>query len=621
MPELIWLPHKSDWPAQASLASRGCAWTDLIALANARLGFAETIRLDKILQKQFPSAPDGLTLPEVKLALLGSATTDHLLPSLRVGALRRGLYVSAATTAYGQYFQELSDTQSALHSFRPDIVLFAFDVAHILTGRTIDEACRHLRSLWAKAREHFGATIFQQAFLHSTPPLLGNNEHRLETSPSYLTTQLNQNLRSMVEAEGIHLVAVDERARLDGLQAWHDPIDWYRAKQDVRPLAAPLYGDLVARMIAALHGRSSKCLVLDLDNTLWGGVIGDDGLDGIKLGQGSASGEAHQALQRYAHDLARRGVILAVCSKNDEANAVEAFDKHPEMVLKRSDIACFIANWDDKPTNLRRIADRLNIGLDALVLLDDQPFERNNVRRALPMVGVPELPEDPASYAETLAAGGYFEALHITEEDRARSVQYQANRRREELKASAGDLDAYLESLDMRLEWRHFQRIDLHRLVQLIGKTNQFNLTTRRYTAAAIEAFMQDPKVFTAALRLTDQFGDNGLIAAVIAKDDGKSGLLLDSWLMSCRVLGRGVEAATLNIIATQAIARGYKRLIGHYIATPKNGVVKDHYAKLGFTAHQGGWVLPLNDYTPRTAPIAVTHQPDTHQTPTKAPL
>ena len=325
--------------------------------------------------------------------------------------------------------------------------------------------------------------------------------------------------------------------------------------------------------------------MLDLDNTLWGGVIGDDGLEGIVIGQGSALGEGFLAVQDYAREQARRGIILAVCSKNDEANALEAFDKHPEMLLRRGDIASFVANWSDKATNIRQIATELNIGLDSLVFLDDNPFERNLIRQELPMVAVPEVPDDPALVPGALADAGYFEALAITDEDRERGAQYQGNRQREALKASVTDMEGYLRGLEMRLIWRPFDRIGLQRTVQLINKTNQFNLTTRRYTEAEVEAVMADPSAVGLQLRLLDRFGDNGIIAIVIGRMvAGTEDFLVDTWLMSCRVLGRQVEEGTLNVLAAEGARLGARRMIGEYIPTKKNGMVRKHYEKLGFT-------------------------------------
>ena len=368
----------------------------------------------------------------------------------------------------------------------------------------------------------------------------------------------------------------------EGVEAWHDQALWHRAKQEIALPATPVYGDLVARLIAALGGRSHKCLVLDLDNTIWGGVIGDDGMDGIVLGQGSATGEAFAALQRYAATLSQRGVILAVCSKNDESVAHKAFDEHPEMVLRRTQVASFVANWDDKAANLRRIAAEINIGLDALVFVDDNPFERSLIRQELPMVAVPEVPEDPALVAQCLADAGYFESVAITADDRERSRQYQLNHERRALAASATDMDGYLRGLGMRLQWSRFDSVGLQRTVQLINKTNQFNLTTRRYSESDVRAVMDDAQAFGVQLRLLDRFGDNGIIAIVIGRLRDEE-LHIDTWLMSCRVLGRQVEHATLGIVAAEGLRLGARALIGDYAPTAKNGMVREHYGKLGF--------------------------------------
>ena len=372
----------------------------------------------------------------------------------------------------------------------------------------------------------------------------------------------------------------------------------------MHPQITPFYGDLLGRLLQAQQGQTFKCLVLDLDNTLWGGVIGDDGLEGIVLGQGSALGEAFAAFQGYARDLSERGIILAVCSKNDEKNALEPFEKHPDMVLKKGDIACFAASWQDKAAAIRGIADQLRIGLDSLVFADDNPFERNIVRRELPMVAVPELPEDPALYATALADAGYFEAVHLTAEDLQRSQQYQANLQREHTKASTTDLTGYLESLNMELRWGRFDRIGHQRIVQLINKTNQFNLTTRRYTDEEVAKVIGDPNVLSLQLRLLDRFGDNGVIALVIGRPlPCAVAIEIDTWLMSCRVLGRQVEQATLNLIAAEARRLGAESLIGRYLPTAKNGMVADHFAKLGFSACEWEdstrWKLNLKDFVP----------------------
>ncbi len=615
--DLYWLPTAPDFSVRLKQIDhdRG-SWDELVGLANTRIDFVRTLRLDRSLRALFAAPPQGLATAPVRLAVLGSSTVGHLLPAIRIGALRRGIWLTTYEPDYGQYLQELSEPGSGLRRFSPNAVLFVMDAAHLLRGvhptqdpaAAQDETAAHLVHCWNLARKEFRCPILQQTVLPVFPALLGGNEHRLPGSRHAMVNRLNSRLRGLADDEGVDLLAIDDQAATKGLAAWHDRALWHRAKQEVTPAQAPIYGDLVARLIAARLGRSFKCLVLDLDNTIWGGTIGDDGLDGIVLGPGSALGESFSDVQTFARDLAGRGIILAVCSKNDPAIARAAFQQHPEMVLRLSDIACFVANWNDKPANLRDIARQLNIGLDSMVFLDDNPFERDLVRSTLPMVAVPEIGDDPALYPATLAAAGYFESLGLTAEDRARGDQYQANAERISSAAGATDLPGYLRGLEMRLLWRRFDPAGLPRIVQLINKTNQFNLTTRRYTEADVRAVMDDPHGFGLQFRLTDRFGDNGIIAIVIAHRIERAELMLDAWLMSCRVLGRHVENATLAVIAEQAAAVGATRLLGCYMPTARNRMVERHYEKLGFSpvdhesVDQVGRrldVLELRHYTP----------------------
>jgi FkbH-like protein len=618
--ELHWLPQLPAWTESLAGLSTGSpseTWPALVALANVRLGALETMRLDRRRARLLAHPPPDLATMPVRLAVLASSTVDHLLPAIRIGGMRRGIWIETYTPEYGQYAQDLMDRASALHRFQPDAVLFALDSHHLVQGiepgkdvrAWLEQRLVTLAGHWATAQQAFGCQVIQTVPLPVFTPLLGSNEHRLPWSRAAALRRLGAMLRDRADAAGVDLLCLDDRAASDGLASWYDPALWHHAKQEIHPTAAPLYGDLVGRMLAAAQGRASKCLVLDLDNTLWGGVIGDDGIAGIKLGQGSAAGEAYAAFQRYARDLGQRGVILAVCSKNDEANALEPFASHPEMVLKRDDIACFVANWTDKATNLRQIAARLNIGLDSLVFADDNPAERAIVRRELPMVAVPELPEDPTLYGACIADAGYFEALRITAEDLGRAAQYQDNLRRETLATSAADLASYLRSLQMRALWSRFDRLGLARIVQLINKTNQFNLTTIRVTDEQLAALIGDARALTLQIRLLDQFGDNGIIAIVIGTPEGDA-IRLDTWLMSCRVLGRGVEEETLNLVVAEAQRLGARRLIGQYRPTAKNGMVREHYQRLGFALlaeHDGAteWTLSLEGWTARPTCIA----------------
>ncbi len=613
--DLSWLPTCADWAAELRMARRlppAEAFPRLQALANSRIDFIQTAQIDKAIE----AIKEGVTLPwpTLRLALLGSSTLEHLIPGIRMGALRRGLALEVYVGAYGQYRQEIAEEDSGLRRFRPDVVCLCLDAEHVtgLAQGSAETAMQGLRAMWGQARRVLDCVVMQQTILPVMPTLLGNNEYRMPGSPATIVQQMNSRMREDAEAHGVSLVSVDTWAARDGVAVWHDRTLWNRSKQEIHPRASVVFGDQMGRMLAAMRGGSRKCLVLDLDNTIWGGVVGDDGVEGLVLGQGSSDGEAFVAMQRYARRLSERGVLLAVCSKNDERNALAAFAEHPEMVLRREDILCFVANWEDKARNLRHIAETLNIGLDALVFADDNPAERDLIRRELPMVAVPELPEDPAEYVTCLADAGYFEALHLTEEDTKRAGQYRANVEREALRETATDMAGYLQALRMELVWSAFDAVSLPRLVQLVNKTNQFNLLTRRYTDAELAALIDDEQVVTLQMRLTDMYGDNGVIAVVIGRRMEDNALEIETWLMSCRVLGRTIEEATLNLLVDVARKHGCTRLVGRYRPTAKNGMVSQHYRRLGFQklavleTGESQWELDVAAYVPRAVPMQV---------------
>jgi len=352
--------------------------------------------------------------------------------------------------------------------------------------------------------------------------------------------------------------------------------------------------------------------VLDLDNTVWGGVIGDVGIEGIQVGQGSGEGEAFLSFQRYAKGLKERGILLAVCSKNDEAVARQPFERHDDMILRLDDFACFVANWQNKADNIRSIAEQLELGVDSFVFVDDNPAERAIVRRFVPAVAVPALPEDPAGYVRAVARHRFFEAVSWTAEDASRADYYVQNAKRNQLKLQAQDLRSFLASLDMRATIRPVTAVNIQRVTQLVNKSNQFNLTTRRRTIAEIEALQEDPTWRTITISLTDKLGDNGLISVIFARktDDVFD---IDTWLMSCRVLQRGVEQIALGELVRAGRELGCTRIRGTYVPTPRNSMVKDHYSSLGFSADGADgettyWSLVVEEErVPEPVPIEVT--------------
>src|SRR5258706_13669720 len=551
-PMMSWLPIAPDFRGDLRAALEASRPTDclenLASLASSRLGFLETVQLDRALGRLGLKKAPGF-LP-IRLAILASSTIDHLLPAIRVAGLRRRLLIDVHSGAYGQYRQDLLDPTSSLHQFAPQTTLFSITAREALAAvpltataaevdATIARLIGELRSLWRKARENANAAIIQQTFINVTEPLFGGYDRLVAGAPARVLARLNNQLCEAAAQDGVLLLDIARASERDGIDAWFDAGRWLQGKLEIAPQAAPLYGDLVARILAAQRGLSKKCLVLDLDNTLWGGVVGDDGLEGIVLGEGSAVGEAHLALQRYAKQLKERGVILAVCSKNDAGIAEAVFREHPEMVLRRSDIAAFVANWDDKAENLKIIATRLNIGIDSMVFADDNPVERARIRQSIPMIAVPELPDDAAQYVRCLAEAGYFEAVAFTSEDRHRAEQYAENAEREALLGSAQSLDEFLRGLKMSVVFGPFTGVDHARIVQLINKTNQFNTTTRRYTSEEIANLINLPSALTVQFRLLDRIGDNGLVSTMILRPtyDDEGVLEIENWVMSCRVL------------------------------------------------------------------------------------
>lgn len=554
-----------------------------------------TGRIDRLLDRP---VPDDGGFAATKVALLGSHTLDHLAPAIRVAGAGHGLAVQIHMGSYGLYRDALLRGDAALDAFAPGVILLALDIGAIIprvplradenqVDAAVGQAVAAMRALWTAAGERYGTKVIQQTFISQTPRLAGSNEWLLPASAQSIARKLNAALRQAARAGDLLLLDLDQCASgMDG-SGLYDPARWHQAKQLVDPARTPLHGELVARLLAALTGKARRCLVLDLDNTLWGGVIGDLGAEGIALGQGSSTGEAFLALQSYVALLRERGVVLAVCSKNDHAFARSAFDCHPEMLLAYEDIACFTANWQDKATNLRAISRTLNLGLDSFVFVDDNPAERDIVRRELPEVAVPELPDDVSLYPFTIAAAGYFETVTLTPEDFDRAGDYAASSlRTAAAEGAVTDMAGYLVSLAMQLTCKPAGPFEQARAAQLINKSNQFNLTTRRRSESELAelAARSDADVLT--FRLRDKFGDSGLVSVVILRPDPAlppGDLLIDTWLMSCRVLGRGVEQAVLGILTEIARNRGFDALVGEYRPTERNRMVEQHYPDLGF--------------------------------------
>ena len=593
----------------------------LLSLATHALDDGQLGRLAKLAARIGSGAALPSNFTSARLGLVGDGTLSLYSAPIIGSALRHGLVLDVVEGAYGASVQDSQDRSSALHTAGLDFLLVIGD-ARLLgldlaatsaeaAAARVDAAFQRLTMIVEGLRSSVASAVLVQTVVPPLDTLFGSFDRVEAGSPFAMVESLNRRIADWA-AEG-RVIAVDiaRLAGAVGLEHWDEPAHWHASKLGFSPAMIPLHADVVARTLAAIRGRSRKCLVLDLDNTVWGGVIGDDGLAGIALGQGSGTGEAFVAVQRLALELRGRGVVLAVCSKNEDDAARLPFREHPDMLLREDHIAVFQANWTDKAANLRAIAETLNIGVDALVFLDDNPAERLQVRGELPMVAVPELPDDPALYPRYLAAAGYFEAVAFSAEDRERAGYYQANAERASALSASGDLGDYLASLDMVCSIGAVDAVSRPRVSQLINKSNQFNLTTRRYSEAEVEAAERDPLRHPIQIRLVDRFGDNGIIGVTIADRMGEA-WEIETWLMSCRVLGRRVPEAVLAHLVAAARADGARRLIGRYIPSAKNRMVADHYHKLGFSQMEdkaGGetvWSLDLATYSAPELPMTI---------------
>jgi FkbH-like protein len=547
-------------------------------------------RAQRLLDRLWREAPPSAR--QARIAVLGSSTTSLMVPVLRALAFRDGIDAQFYEGMHGAFRQEALLPDSGISRFKPDIVVIATHYRDLNLPPVVEDEestvgglTREYRALWQTLADRFGCHIVQHGFDCPPHESYGSLASRLPGGRTRITRLVNLRL----EAEAPSFVSVLDAERVlagVGTAAWHQSGLWQVAQQHPGTDALPALCEEQIAHIRAVLGLTRKVLVCDLDNTLWGGVIGEDGLDGIRIGTGSPEGECYADLQRYIRELKDRGVLLAVCSKNNPADARSPFEKHDRMVLRLDDFVAFVANWDDKVTNLRRIAEMLRLGLDSFVVLDDNPLERGWIRQELPQVAVVELGATPSTYVRALDRGRHFASLTWSDEDRARTNQYRRNAAVESARVDSGSLDAFLQGLNMRGTCRPIGPENLARVVQLTNKTNQFNLTTKRYTEAQIERLRAMPDAWSGVFTLVDGYGDHGIIGLLIAVPaDTPATWEIDTWLMSCRVLGRRFEEFMADRLIEAARQRGVSRIVGVYRPTEKNSLVADLYPRLGFAA------------------------------------
>jgi FkbH-like protein len=560
-------------------------------------------------------------LRPLRVAILGGASSQELVTLLELFLLQRGFDATFWQSEYGRYYEDAVLDSSELVEFKPDLVHVQTGIRNIRNWPAVhssDEEVRRLagnelgrlKQIWDGLDRAVGCPILQNNFEMPDLRLLGNLDGKIAGGATSFVLELNREIacaarqRPSLILNDIHYLS----AQL-GLTQWYDWSRWFSYKMPSSLDGSVATAHNLAVLVAARFGLAKKVLVLDLDNTLWGGVIGDDGVDRIVIGRETAKAEAYTQFQEYCVALKQRGVVLAVCSKNTDAIARTGFE-HPDSILKIGDFACFRANWEPKHENIKAIAKALDLGLESFVFVDDNPAERALVAAQLPMVAVPEVGDDVSDYARILDRAQYFEPLAISEEDLKRAEQYQSKAAATETQATFANYGEYLLSLEMVAEAGPFTAKYLDRITQLTNKTNQFNLTTLRLSINDITRMAESPEYLTLYVKLSDRFGDHGLISAVIGEQIGDV-LHLRLWLMSCRVLKRDVEVLVLDELVRIARERGVRAIHGYYFRTPKNDLVSKHYRDLGFTAlaeeaASSEWILETSTYQPKNGSIVL---------------
>ena len=599
-------------------------------MASHKLKSLEIQKLGAVATANIYNAGVIAPLSQFKLGVVSNASLDVLAPLLIGTALAHGIALTVEFAPFDQASQIASDGKHPFYKAELDAILYApFWQGMMLAPEqqsvetaeaSIAHICDRITFEVNGIASHSGVPLIVQTLCNPGHNNLGSIDRVLSFGVENIICTANQTLVELSQKDSNILLDFHALASQVGTDRLFSSRDWYWAKQPFAKEHAFCYLDQICRLLGAMRGKSRRVLILDLDNTLWGGVIGDDGLNGISIGHGSIKGEAHLALQQVVKSLKNRGVLIAVCSKNEEITARKPFQKHPDMVLHENDFSLFVANWKDKASNIKMIAKTLNLGLDAMVFMDDNPVERAQVRQELPEVAVPELEKDPSNYADILMKAGYFESVSFTEADVARADQYAANAKRIELQTKAGDLTDFLRSLNMQAQVSEFATVDRKRITQLINKSNQFNLTTTRCTENQIDEYAEQAEVGSFDFRLKDKFGDNGLISVIICVD-GESykpgdSWLIDTWVMSCRVLGRTMERTCLDVVVKRARAERKQFLLGKYVPSDRNMIVADLYRELGFTKLREDlgnaqiWRLALDNYEPFDSMISIDFTP-----------
>ena len=553
---------------------------------------------------------DFSNLPVKKIAVLADSASQFLCMALKGYGYSQGMHLDIWEADYNQIHQTVLDENSSLYTSRPDFVIVFQSSKKLLSG--FYEATGEEKKNWAESQVKYIETITDKIsgntncnviylnFPEINDSVFGNFANKTNFSFLFQLRLLNVELMKLAtKKKNLNICDLSSIQNTYGSNSIANERIYMTSDCVLEFDTLPIVAKNITDIILSYSGKFKKCLILDLDNTLWGGIIGDDGMEGIQIGD-LGIGKAFSKFQAWIKQLKERGIILVVCSKNTEHIAKEPFEKHPDMVLRLKDFALFVANWNNKPDNIRHIQSILNIGFDSMVFLDDNPFEREMVKKEIPEIVVPDLPEDVADYLPFLYQQNLFETTSFTEEDTKRNDQYREEAERTKIQQQFTDENDFLQSLQMSADIKAIDKFTLPRAAQLTQRSNQFNLRTIRYTEEKLTKILADKDKFTLTISLSDKFGDYGLISLLILHKINDADLFIDTWIMSCRVLKRNVEELVLNEVVEIAKQNKCTRILGEFIPTSKNELVKDHYKKLGFSESGKHWeLLPVN-YSPR---------------------
>lgn len=580
----------------------------------------------KKLKKQLLAQLDEKSCLHKKIAILGGSTTRDIKLMLELFLLNYGIKPEFYESEFNQYYQDAMFPNQELEEFAPDVIFLHTSFRNITqfpalsdTPETVEELLqaeyRKYEKMWTRLAQVYHCVIIQNNFEYPYYRMMGNKDASdIHGKVNYITRLNLKFYEYAQQTANFYIHDINYLSAQYGLEAWSDPFYWHSYKYALCVPAIPDFAFSVAKIIKSVYGRNKKAFVLDLDNTLWGGIVGDDGVENLVLGHETSAGQVYCAFQEYLKSYKEFGILLNIDSKNDYDNAIAGLN-HPAGVLRPDDFITIKANWEPKDRNLVQIAKELNLMPDSMVFVDDNPAEREIVRAQVPGAAVPDMPIEPAYYARTIDRSGFFEITSLSEDDTKRTAMYQENARRAREEATFENYEDYLKALYMKAEIKPFAPVYMARIAQLTNKSNQFNLTTRRYSQAEIEKLAADGNYITLYGKLEDKFGDNGVISVVIGHQTGEV-LHIDLWIMSCRVLKRDMEYAMMDRLVEMAQEAGISEIRGYYYPTAKNRMVKEFYSLQGFDKieedQQGNsqWRLQLTEgYQKKNHVIAVNVQ------------